>query len=90
IAEAFARHTKGNAHIILVGRNRAAATAILARLEKPPNPDLTREFLQCDISLIGNAKRIAADLLAHFPRINIVFLTAGAILLKGLDLTERG
>ncbi|KAJ6467045.1 hypothetical protein DFH09DRAFT_929905, partial [Mycena vulgaris] len=25
MAEAFARHTKGNAHIVLVGRNRAAA-----------------------------------------------------------------
>ncbi|KAJ7797436.1 hypothetical protein B0H13DRAFT_1468621, partial [Mycena leptocephala] len=33
IAEAFARHTKGNAHIILNHRRRQ--TAILARLEKP-------------------------------------------------------
>ncbi|KAJ7918019.1 hypothetical protein B0H13DRAFT_2657623 [Mycena leptocephala] len=40
IAEVFARHTKGNAHII-IGRNRPAATAILARLEKPLVPGLT-------------------------------------------------
>ncbi|KAJ7918027.1 hypothetical protein B0H13DRAFT_308595, partial [Mycena leptocephala] len=50
IAEAFARHTKGNAHIILVGRNRPAATAILACLEKTPVPGLTREFLPCDLT----------------------------------------
>ncbi|KAJ6556364.1 NAD-P-binding protein [Mycena capillaripes] len=90
IAEAFARHTKGNAHIILVGRNRAAATAILARLQKPTDPGLTREFVQCDLSLIGNVKRTTAALLARFPRINVLFLTAGAISLKGLDVSEEG
>ncbi|KAJ6465288.1 hypothetical protein C8R45DRAFT_1173693 [Mycena sanguinolenta] len=34
IAEAFARHTKGNAHVVVVGRSSAAAAAILAGL--PP------------------------------------------------------
>jgi NAD(P)-dependent dehydrogenase (short-subunit alcohol dehydrogenase family) len=34
IAEAFARHTHGRTHIVLVGRNEAAAAAILVRL--PP------------------------------------------------------
>ncbi|KAJ7744141.1 NAD-P-binding protein [Mycena metata] len=92
IAEAFARHTKGNAHILIVGRNRAAATAILTRLEKPPasTPDLTREFLHCDLSLIANAKRTAASIVARFPHVNIVFLTAGEISLKGLDVGEEG
>jgi NAD(P)-dependent dehydrogenase (short-subunit alcohol dehydrogenase family) len=32
IAEAFARHTHGRAYIVLVGRNKAAAAAILVRL----------------------------------------------------------
>ncbi|KAJ7025929.1 NAD(P)-binding protein [Mycena alexandri] len=92
IAEAFARHTKGNAHIFIVGRNRAAATAILARLDKPPagTPELTREFLHCDLSLIGNAKRTAATIIARFPRVNVVFLTAGEISLKGVDVSEEG
>ncbi|KAJ7918016.1 hypothetical protein B0H13DRAFT_1993898, partial [Mycena leptocephala] len=57
-----------NAHIILVGRNRPAATTILACLEKPPIPGLTREFL----TLIANAKRAAAALLARFPHINFL------------------
>jgi NAD(P)-dependent dehydrogenase (short-subunit alcohol dehydrogenase family) len=90
IAEAFARHTKGNAHIILVGRNRPTATAILARLEKPPVPGLTREFLPCDLTLIANAKRTAAAIRERFPRIHFLFLSAGAVSLKGLDIGEEG
>ncbi|KAG5643917.1 hypothetical protein DXG03_009489 [Asterophora parasitica] len=35
LAEAFARHTNGTAHIVIIGRNRAAANAILARFPKP-------------------------------------------------------
>ena len=31
-AEAFARYTKGDAHIIICGRNRAAAESIIASL----------------------------------------------------------
>ncbi|KAJ7696321.1 hypothetical protein B0H17DRAFT_1198236 [Mycena rosella] len=90
IAEAFARHTKGNAHIILVGRNRAAATSILARLEKPAIPGLAREFLECDLSLLRNVKRTSAEILSRFPRVNFLVLTAGAISLSGLDVTEEG
>ncbi|KAJ7918023.1 NAD-P-binding protein [Mycena leptocephala] len=90
IAEAFARHTKGNAHIILVGRNRPAATAILVRLEKPPVPGLTREFLPCDLTLIANAKRAAVVLRARFQCVHFLFLSAGAVSLKGLDIGEEG
>ncbi|KAJ7509011.1 NAD-P-binding protein [Mycena galericulata] len=89
IAEAFARHTNGTAHIILVGRNRAAALAILARLP-PPTPDLTREFVHCDLSLIANAKHTSAQLAARFPRVHLLVLSAGAISLAGLDVTEEG
>ncbi|KAF8723948.1 hypothetical protein AX14_008971 [Amanita brunnescens Koide BX004] len=34
MAEAFARYTKGNAHIVLIGRNQAAAESILVTLPK--------------------------------------------------------
>ncbi|KAJ6596358.1 NAD-P-binding protein [Mycena vulgaris] len=89
-AEAFARNTNGNAHIILVGRNRAAATAILARLPPPPTPDIAREFLACDLSLIANVKRTCAAIRARHPRVNLLFLTAGAVSLAGLDITAEG
>lgn len=90
VAEAFARHTNGNAHIILVGRNRAAATAILARLTKPTFPGMTREFLPCDLSLIRNVKRTTAEISTRFSRVNLLVLSAGAISLTGLDVTEEG
>jgi hypothetical protein len=67
--------------IILVDRNHPAATAILACLEKPPIPGLTREFL----ALIANAKRTA-----RFPRIHFLFLSAGTVSLNGLDIGEGG
>lgn len=35
MAQAFAKHTNGNAHIVLVGRNEAAASAILASFPTP-------------------------------------------------------
>ena len=34
MAEAFARYTKRNAHIVLIGRNQAAAESILVTLPK--------------------------------------------------------
>ncbi|KAJ7509015.1 hypothetical protein B0H11DRAFT_1963507 [Mycena galericulata] len=71
--EAFARHTNGTAHIILVGRNRAAALAILARLPRPPpiSPENSTPPRQ---------------LAARFPRVHLLVLSAGgAISLAGLD-----
>ncbi|KAJ7325910.1 hypothetical protein DFH08DRAFT_662620, partial [Mycena albidolilacea] len=53
IAEAFARHTHGHAHIVLVGRNEAAARAILARIPVS-DESYAREFVHCDLSLIVN------------------------------------
>ncbi|KAJ6461589.1 NAD-P-binding protein [Mycena vitilis] len=90
IAEAFARHTKGNAHIILIGRNHAAAATILARITPAPGPGLAREFVECDLSLVGNAKRTATALRTRFGRINLLFLSAGAISLNTLDLNAEG
>ncbi|KAJ7249207.1 hypothetical protein B0H12DRAFT_973264, partial [Mycena haematopus] len=65
--EAFTRHISRNAHVILVGRNRASAAAILACLPKASTPSLTHEFFPCDLSLIG-AKRTAAAVAARFPQ----------------------
>ncbi|KAJ7254756.1 NAD-P-binding protein [Mycena rebaudengoi] len=80
IAEAFARHTKGNAHIVIVGRSSAAAAAILASL--PPasaSTDAARDFIPCDLTSIASVKRAAAALGARFPRINLLVTTAGTI-----------
>ncbi|KAJ6465374.1 NAD-P-binding protein [Mycena sanguinolenta] len=89
IAEAFARHTKGNAHIIIVGRSSAAAAAILAGL--PPastGADVTREFVACDLTSIASVKRVAISLAARFARINLLVTTAGTINLESTITSE--
>ncbi|KAJ7114626.1 hypothetical protein C8R43DRAFT_1242470 [Mycena crocata] len=90
IVEAFARHTKGNAHIVIVGRNRTAANTILARFPKPALPGITREFRECNLSLIRNVKRATADILARFPRVNMLVITAGEVPRTGSNKTAEG
>ncbi|KAG6871109.1 hypothetical protein C0993_003813, partial [Termitomyces sp. T159_Od127] len=64
LAEAFARHTKGNAHIILIGRNRAAAESIIAQFPKPTDSTkYTHEFVQCDVSRMKNVESVTKELL---------------------------
>ncbi|KAJ7157073.1 hypothetical protein C8R46DRAFT_1165542 [Mycena filopes] len=76
MAQAFARHTNGNAHIALVGRNRAAAAAILATFPKPTLVGAAHEFVECDISVMQN---VTAELRARVPRVNFLVLTPGGI-----------
>ncbi|KAF7298696.1 hypothetical protein MIND_00817000 [Mycena indigotica] len=90
MAEAFARHTKGNASIILVGRNKAAAEAIIATFPKPTAPDVKHEFVECDITLMKNARRVAGELQARIPRINFLVLSPGVLTLDGRNETEEG
>ncbi|KAJ7492654.1 NAD(P)-binding protein [Mycena latifolia] len=90
IAEAFARHTKGNAHIVIVGRNRAAAESIIAGFPKPTMAGVKHEFFECDAKLIKNVQNTATELLVRFPRINFLVLSAGAVSTKPWDESEEG
>ncbi|TFY68180.1 hypothetical protein EVJ58_g1159 [Rhodofomes roseus] len=93
-AQAFARHTKGNAHIIIVGRNRAAAEAIIATFPKAPNSKY--EFVYCDASLIRNIPEVTSALLARLPKVNYMVLSSNVLpplwdLVRGVQhLTEEG
>ena len=90
IAAAFARHTKGNAHIIIVGRSSTTAAAILAAL--PPHStgaDVTRDFVPCDLASIASVKRLAVSLAARFPRVNLLVTTADTINLQS-TITNEG
>ncbi|KAI0736448.1 hypothetical protein C8Q72DRAFT_956766 [Fomitopsis betulina] len=82
-AQAFARHTNGNAHIIQAGRNRSAAHAILATstvtFPNPTSPTAKHEFVQCDASLMRNVAATAADLRTRLTKINYLVLTCGAL-----------
>ncbi|KAF7352057.1 hypothetical protein MVEN_01168200 [Mycena venus] len=90
MAEAFARHTKGNAHIVLVGRSRAAAEAIIATFPKPTVPGVKHEFVECDITLMKNVQRVAGELRARIPKINFLVLTPGVLTMNGRNETEEG
>ncbi|KAJ7119352.1 NAD(P)-binding protein [Mycena crocata] len=90
MAEAFARHSNGNAHIVLVGRNRAAAEVIIAGFPKPTIEGVKHEFVECDISLMKNVHRVAGELRERLPKINFLVLTAGLLTMQGRNETEEG
>jgi NAD(P)-dependent dehydrogenase (short-subunit alcohol dehydrogenase family) len=89
IAEAFARHTKGNAHIIIIGRNQAAADSIISQFPKPSS-SVTHEFVQCDVTLMRNVHAVTKELLTRVPRINFLVMTTGYVTMKGWEETEDG
>ncbi|ETW74971.1 hypothetical protein HETIRDRAFT_67962 [Heterobasidion irregulare TC 32-1] len=91
MAEAFNRHTKGDAHIVLVGRNRAAAETIISNMKSVAGESSTGsyEFVPCDVSLISNVKRSAADIVAKHPKVDFLLITAG-VLAAARTLTAEG
>lgn len=51
-AQTFAQYAQGNAHIIVCGRNEAAALETIASF--PEGADAKYEFLECDVSRLAN------------------------------------
>ncbi|KAJ6530303.1 hypothetical protein B0H19DRAFT_1006430 [Mycena capillaripes] len=91
MVEAFARYTKGNAHIIVVGRNKAAAEAILSSLSKPlTKTGWQHEFIACEASLMKNIGTFTADLLLRVPKIHFLVISSGYASLLGRHETEEG
>lgn len=88
MVERFARFTKGNSSIIIVGRNRAAAETIFASL--PPAGKSAREFIQCDATLMSNVHTASQEILSRHSKINYLILTPGVLSLKGRDETSEG
>ena len=87
-AEAFARYTKGQAHIVICGRNRAAAESIIASFPKSTNSKY--EFVECDATLMKNVQTTTTSLLSTLPKLNYLFMTTGFLTLKGRDETSEG
>lgn len=90
-AEAFARHCKGNAHIVIVGRNQAAAESIISRFPQPTAPEAKHEFVHCDALLMKNVHSATDSLKSRLERTNYLFLTCGTANHMGpRDETEEG
>ena len=83
-------YTKGNAHIVLVGRNKAAADEILASFPTPTAPDAKHEFLAADVFLMRNIQAATETLRTQLPKINFLVLSPGLLNMRGRDETEEG
>ncbi|KAF9460154.1 NAD-P-binding protein [Collybia nuda] len=93
MAQAFHSYTGGKCHIIIIGRNRAAAESIFALMDEPTNTSikLKREFIHCDVYLMKNIKETSRVLLALLPHINFLILSAGyGSILNDRDETVEG
>ncbi|KIK70019.1 hypothetical protein GYMLUDRAFT_67277 [Collybiopsis luxurians FD-317 M1] len=105
MVEAFAHCFNGNAHIIIIGRNKTAAEEIIQSLPKPTetNPVLDssssstehpvvplHEFISSDVSLISNVHQITRNLTARLQRIDYLVLTPGVWMLTGRKETKEG
>jgi len=89
ITKSLSKHLHGRVHLILVGRNHAAAEAIIAALP-PSAKDCTYEFLACDVSLMKNVHALAKDLLERLPKLNFLVHSAGVFKLSAREDTEEG
>ena len=91
MVDRFARLTKGNSNIIIVGRIRTAAETILASLPRPSSPGrVGRDFIQCDASLMSNVHTASQEILSPYAKINYLILSPGVLNLKGRVETSEG
>lgn len=93
MARHFARFTKGNAHIIIIGRNKTAAEETIASFPTPSESEgrqALHEFVYCDATLMKNIDATTKDLLARIPKINFLILSPGYLSARGRDETEEG
>lgn len=90
MAESYARHMNGNAHIIIVGRNKSAADNIVASFPKPNDANVIHEFIPCDVSLVSNVHKTTALLLQRLQRIDYLVLSSGVLILAGRNETSEG
>jgi NAD(P)-dependent dehydrogenase (short-subunit alcohol dehydrogenase family) len=92
IAESFAHHTKGNARIFIVGRNRRAAESIIASFPKPSSPEAKHEFIECDASLMKNVQRATKELLDKHgvEKVNFLIMSQGFLSMDGFTDAGEG
>ncbi|KAF5353696.1 hypothetical protein D9758_008687 [Tetrapyrgos nigripes] len=92
IAESFAHHTKGNARIFILGRNRQAAESIIASFPKPSSPEAKYEFIECDASLMKNVQRATKELVTQHgvEKINYLVMSQGFLSTNGFTDAGEG
>nr|GAT54240.1 predicted protein [Mycena chlorophos] len=90
MAEALARQLHGRVHIILLGRNAAAAQRILDSFPKPTSAsedgEWKHEFVQCDANSMKNVETVCAELKTRLKRVNFLVMSAAGP--RGNSFTE--
>ncbi|KAH8831661.1 NAD(P)-binding protein [Flagelloscypha sp. PMI_526] len=90
MAQAFARATNGNSHIIILARSRQTADALIATFPKPTALGAKHEFIECDGTLMKNVQRATDEILSRVDRINFIAMTLAVMDKVGSDFTEEG
>jgi NAD(P)-dependent dehydrogenase (short-subunit alcohol dehydrogenase family) len=75
---AAVRLAKLGARLVLIARDRARGEATLARL-RAAAPDVAHVVRYADLSLMAETRRVAAEIAAAEPRIDVLVNNAGAI-----------
>ncbi|KAG8931698.1 hypothetical protein FRC03_002914 [Tulasnella sp. 419] len=88
IAERLAHHSKGNAHIIIIGRNKAAATELFSTFPKAPSS--LYEFVPCDASLLSNISQACSNLKTRITSLNYLVLSQGIFTFSDRIETSEG
>lgn len=78
IAEKLAFYARGNVHIFIIGRNRAAGEKTISKFPKPSLPSIVHEFISCDATLIANVNAVTKNILARFNKINFLVMSSGS------------
>lgn len=69
---------RAGARVVLVGRNAAKTAAALADIKRRSGSDAA-ELLLCDLSSQASIRRLAVDVLARCPRLEILINNAGTV-----------
>jgi NAD(P)-dependent dehydrogenase (short-subunit alcohol dehydrogenase family) len=83
---------KLGAHVVIVGRNPEKTAGVLEAL-KAESGSHSIEALIADLSSIAEVRRLAAEVLARWPKVDVLLNNAGAVNMKrevtidGLELT---
>ncbi|MCJ1382097.1 hypothetical protein MMC17_005209 [Xylographa soralifera] len=75
--------------VYLVGRNDSQASKIIQELQGI-NPEGKISFVKSDVSLLRNVDKACEEIQIKEDRINLLFLSAGFLSMKGRDETVEG
>jgi len=76
--EASSILAKQGHHLVMVGRNPSKLTAAVKRV-RHESPDVPVESFVCDFASLANVRDLADQLLASYPRIDVLVSNAGTV-----------